>query len=155
MTINIRFIVERTHLSERNHRRAMNRANRTAMTWLLRKVVSLKFSPRAFREFPGVFRQRSTKHRLRKQRQFGHNLPLVFTGTLRSNVMSRSKIRATYKGASITLRFGHPMREEQVQEMEALSERHERELSQRVEKEYAQLSQDRRFLTRKTYRSRR
>lgn len=154
MTVNVRFVLERTHLSKRNHRRAMNQANREAMTWLLRRVIALKFTPRAAHEFPGYFQRRSMRHRARKQKRFGHNLPLVYTGQMRSRVLGQSKVRATYKGGSITMRHGHPLREEQRQEMEAISDRHRRELTSRVEKKYAQLSQDKRFLSRTKRRSR-
>lgn len=155
MVVQLSFKIERTHLSKRNHRRAMNQANREAMEWLFRRIIPRKFTPRAQWEFPGYFRSRSTRHQLRKQRRFGHNLPLVYTGIMRSNVLGRSKVRATYKGASLTMRFGHKVREEQRREVEAISDRHRREMTRRVAKRYTQLSTSRRFLSRKTTRSRR
>lgn len=155
MVVQLSFKIERTHLSKRNHRRAMNQANREAMEWLFRRIIPRKFTPRAQREFPGYFRSRSARHQLRKQRRFGHNLPLVYAGILRSNVLGRSKVRATYKAASLTMRFGHTVREEQKREVEAISDRHRREMTRRVAKRYTQLSTSRRFLSRKTTRSRR
>lgn len=155
MVVQMSFKIERTTLSKRNHRKVMNEANRAAMTWVLRYVVPRKFTPRASREFPGYFRERSTKHRERKQRQFGHNLPLVYTGKMRSRVLGQSKVRATYKGATLTMRPGHAIREEQRRELEAISPAHRKRMSQIVLKTYMRLSTDRRFLSRKTTRGRR
>lgn len=155
MVVQLSFKIERTHLSKRNHRRAMNQANREAMEWLFRRIIPRKFTPRASWEFPGYFKVRSERHRRRKQRRFGHNLPLVFTGVLKRAVLNRSVVRATYKGAMITMRFGHKMQDEQKREVEAISDRHRREMTRRVAKRYTQLSTSRRFLSRKTTRSRR
>lgn len=156
MVVQFSFKIERTFLSKRNHRRVMNEANRAAMTWIQRYVIPRKFTQRARTEFPGYFRERSEKHRERKLKKFGHNLPLVYTGTLRQNALDpgKSPVRATYKGATLRLRFGHKMRPEQVREMEAITPRHKRRMAQIIEKTYTKLSQDRRFLTKQTRRSR-
>ena len=156
MVVQLSFKLERTELSKRNHRKAMNEANRAAMTWVQRYVIPRKFTPRAPREFPGYFRERSERHRERKQRQFGHNLPLVYTGRMRSRVLGEhSKVSATYKHATLTMRPGHAIREEQRRELEAITPQHRKRMTDIILKTYLKLSQDSRFLSRKTTRGRR
>lgn len=153
MVVQMSFKIERTTLSKRNHRKAMNEANRAAMTWLLRYVIPRKFTPRASREFPGHFWERARKYQERKRSWFGHNLPLVYTGQMRSRVLGQSKVTATYKHAALTMKPGHAIRTEQRAELEAISPAHKKRMSQIVLKKYMQLSQDPRFLRRKTTRS--
>jgi len=49
------------------------------------------------------YKSRSRKYRERKERRFGHQLPLVFSGNLRRLVTRQAKLSSTSKGARVGL----------------------------------------------------
>lgn len=90
-------------LFERDHRKALRLAFAAAAL-----VHHTRHIPRHFQAFASVkyrYARRSAKYEARKQRLLGHRLPLVFTGKTRDTVTMLKTIRATPKGATLTMRL--------------------------------------------------
>lgn len=90
-------------LFERDHRRALRLAFTEAAVFHHERHI-----PRHFEPFASVkyrYARRNAKYEARKQRLLGHRLPLVFTGKTRDTVTMLRTIRATPKGATLTMRL--------------------------------------------------
>lgn len=90
-------------LFERDHRRALREAFTSAAV-----LHHTRHIPRHFESFASTkyrYARRKAKYEARKQRLLGHRLPLVFTGRTRDTVTMLRTIRATPKGATLTMRL--------------------------------------------------
>jgi hypothetical protein len=94
------------------------------------------------------YARRAAGYTAEKRRRFGHELPLVYTGALRAEVLSSREIRATAKGVKVILRaskanfrnpkgHAHPAAElRQVSEREAatVAKEKDREMARRIKR---------------------
>lgn len=88
---------------ERDHRRALTKANEAAAIYHHEHHI-----PRHFEGFAGAkygYPRRSLGYEKRKQHRYGHKLPLVYTGKTRAAVTSNRRVQKTYKGATLILRI--------------------------------------------------
>lgn len=115
MTIAIEISTEQPpDITERQHRRFMNHALRTAATEHLLTRLRKHFEPTAENRPGGEYGYvaPSRKYMIRKARTQGHQTPNVFTGLERQHVLANSTVTATYRRARLVIKGLHPKRED-------------------------------------------
>lgn len=108
--------------------------NGDAGDWIIETVVPAKFTRSAYHE--GTAQRRTRKYRERKMRKVGHDIPLVLTGRMRSEVTRSAKRTATANGGRVKLRNYFPMSGEMRGELETLSPRQTQRLARRMERQF-------------------
>lgn len=84
--------VVRRHVSAATWREVSQRAWEAVAAFWHEKILPKHFDRGAYREYG--YPARSRKHEERKQRRFGHQRPLVFSGKLERQVLRMREVRA-------------------------------------------------------------
>jgi len=87
----------------REHNRALRAAHEAAAAFQHKKHMPDHFKMVGYGKYR--YDQRSARYRKRKQREKSHQLPNVFTGNTRREILASRTIRATPKGARLSMRF--------------------------------------------------
>lgn len=121
-------------VTARTLNRIRRKVNEDAGDWIIDVVLPSKFTRGAY--FEGTALPRTRKYRERKMRKVGHDIPLLLTGRMKSEVTSSAKRTATANGGRVKLRNYFPMRGEMRGELETLSPRQTERLARRMEREF-------------------
>lgn len=129
-----RIIQRRT--TKRKHAQLMSRLMRLLMLRHLRETIPGHFTPKGGQKYH-YSRRRQTYLR-RKLRKYGHQDPLVWSGSVKKGIQQRSRITATQHRARLYYRFGrHPMHPQHAHEIELILKKEQREMAKRLRGYYA------------------
>lgn len=129
---------------KRDLNRIRNVCNRAAGIEV-RDLLPLHFEAGAQQRFRYQFR--SKQYNRRKQRIFGHQKPLVFTGRMRQSVLRTARVTATSKGAKVQANTGTrgfrsaEWRRQRKLELEAVTKQQQRTISDNYSKRFTELAQ--------------
>ena len=107
------------------------------------------------------FRRRVSSYEEKKRKATGQNNPLVFTGAMRRNVITKARVTATSTGVRVLSTTGvrgfrtSEWRAQVRQELEQISKVEENQIVREHAKNLASLMQSPRFLKVKTFKHRR
>jgi len=112
MTVHLKPIVRTEFVTARTHSRIMRDALRELMVDHVEHRLPGHFVPGADRKYH--YRIRTRKYLDRKRRLKGHNIPLVFTGrTRRDLIASKHRITATQHRSRLYFKNHFPLRNDQ------------------------------------------
>lgn len=145
------FEVQQSTLTKRGHGRLMKNLNRDLAFWHHKKNIPKHFSggPETVPGGGGYrYRRRTAKYNEAKQKKWGHQTPLVWSGGLKRRTLSNAQrtIRATQFKWTLIVR-GKPANSFLRKEIEAVSNKEQRELVTRLKKRYPKAARLRKYQT--------
>lgn len=111
------FEYDATLYTARGVRAALNTTFRESLEFVRNSYWALKFTNEGARLYG--FKARTKRYMIRKARKLGHQIPNVYTGDLKREMLS-SQPKATYKGGSIVAKSHFPMTAERREELETI-----------------------------------
>jgi hypothetical protein len=143
MVLQLAFKLETRLVTKRTHAQIQNRLNEETM-----EKIRDDFWPKHFQNVPetspgaGGYRyaRRSARYERYKFKKYGHNLPLVLTGGLRSSVRSSATITSTANRATLRSHSPHFLRRRNKRELEIVSDREKKILAARYGERYVELA---------------
>lgn len=91
------------------------------------------------------YSKRTAKYQKRKARMKGHQIPLVFSGRLKSEIVGNVKITATSKRSRLRTRGYFPMKTQLRSEIEIIPRSEQTEMKQTMGQKYADYAKLRSF----------
>jgi len=140
--IGLAFTLKTRLVTKRTHAEIVKKLNRELMEWERDKNWPKHFTNEP-ETYPGAggyhYAERSRRYNQAKMRKYGHNLPLVLTGYLRSIIKASATITATSSGARLKSHSPHFLRLKNKREIEAVSDRERRGFAERYAARYVEL----------------
>lgn len=137
MTVHLKPIVRAEFVTVRTHGRVMRNVLRELMVDHLEHRLPGHFSKGAERKYH--YRNRTAKYLKRKRRLKGHDIPLVFTGRTRRDLMaSKHRITATQHRSRLYFKNHFPLKNDQRNEIEIVLQYEQRDMARFTRRRYAE-----------------
>lgn len=138
MVVSISYQIDAKLVTKRAHGQIMREINRGMLERWQNRYLPLHFKGEASERYG--YKPRGARYVASKRRRVGHNIPLVYTGKLKTAIQSGVVIRATQYRATLKTKGYFPMREEMRSEIERITQAERDELVQWAGKEYLKLA---------------
>ena len=135
-------------VTKRTHARILKQVNREIGVLHRNRTLKQHFENNAETRPGGAYgyEARAKKYQIRKARKKGHQKPLTFTGTLKQNVISTSRVTATqhkwrvYARIKTTKPLKPALRQRIKDELEVVADKEIDRYKSLIEKRYVQLA---------------